>query len=402
VTARGGMRCPEQTIAPWVEPLLPKRRCASCPALRMTLLVLCIDRDNDFGVKAGIQSPVIGRESNLKAASALGMADPEDSDTNSLFGAIKIFDELIAKGKDAEIVTICGSQRVGPHSDTLISEQLDEVISKLRVDRAIFVTDGAEDEFILPLVTSRVKVEAVQRIIVRQHKDIEGTYYIIKKAFEDEKLKRGLLVPFSLALIVYGAFAFYGYPEKGLGAITAIVGLYFLAKMVHIGEVVIGVLRDLYHAMAAGKFTVFTSVVGGLLVIMGGINALQTAEPDANVLAYTLAFASVILWWLVAAALVHIAGRAVDVYLRTPVQVWEFWTFPFSLIALGLMGSAALSALGRAIGGSSFTFTGQEFVGLALGVVIAFAGAGSNVFVKSQLAKRRGPDALDAQPAQVP
>lgn len=367
----------------------------------MTLLVLCIDRDNDFGTKAGIQSPVVGRESNLKAAMALGMADPEDSDTNSLYGAIKVYDELIAKGKDAEVVTICGSQRVGPHSDTLIAEQLDEVIAKLRVDRAVFVTDGAEDEFILPLVTSRVKVEAVQRIIVRQHKDIEGTYYIVKKAFEDEKLKRGLLVPFSLALIVYGAFAFYGYPDKGLGAITAIVGVYFLAKMIHVGEVVTGVLRDLYRAMAAGKFTVFTSVVGILLVLMGGINAVQSVPPDANVLAYTLGFASVLLWWLVAAALVHVAGRALDVYLRAPLQVWELWTFPFSLVALGLLGSATLSALGRAIAGSSFTFTGPEFVGLALGVVVAFAGAGSNVFIKGQLAKRHAPEREPA-PSHAP
>ena len=28
----------------------------------MTLLVLCVDRDNDFGTKAGIQSPIVGRE----------------------------------------------------------------------------------------------------------------------------------------------------------------------------------------------------------------------------------------------------------------------------------------------------------------------------------------------------
>jgi putative membrane protein len=355
----------------------------------MTLLVLCVDRDNDFGTKAGIQSPVVGREANLKAAGALALADPEDSDTNSLYGAIKIFDELLSKGKDAEVVTICGSQRVGPHSDTLIAEQLDEVISKLKVDRAVFVTDGAEDEFILPLVTSRVRVEAVQRIVVRQHKDLEGTYYIIKKAFEDDKLKRSLLIPLSLALIVYGVFAFYGRSDQGLGAITAIVGLYLVAKMVHIGEVVSGVLRDLYHALAAGKFTVFTSVIGALLLVTGAINALQLLPPDPNRLAYTMAFAALMLWWIVAAALVHIAGRTVDVYLREPAEVWGFWMMPFSLVALGLMGSAALGALGRAIGGSDFAFTQSELLGLALGVVIAFAGAGTNVFVKSKLEKRR-------------
>lgn len=355
----------------------------------MTLLVLCIDRDNDFGTKAGIQSPIIGREACVKAATALGLADPEDSDTNSLYGAIKTFDEFLAKGRDVEIVTICGSQRVGPHSDGLIAEQLDEVIAKLRVDRAVFVTDGAEDEFILPLVTSRVRVEGVQRIIVRQHKDIEGTYYIIKRAFEDEKLQRSLLMPFALALIVYGAFAFYGRADQGLGAIAALVGLYFMAKIVDVGGTLRGLWGDLIGALKTGRFTIFTSVIAGGLVISGLINALAQVRQDPNLLAYTLDFAAFMLWWLVGAALAHLAGRALDHYLRDPREVWDLWIMPFSLVALGLMGSAFLSALSRAIAGDVFTFNAAEFVSLALGVVVAFAGAGSNAFIKNRLEKRR-------------
>lgn len=368
----------------------------------MTLLVLCIDRDNDFGTKAGIQSPVIGRESNLKASMALGMADPEDSDTNSLFGAIKIFDEFIARGREAEIATICGSQRVGPHSDTLIAEQLDEVVAKLKVDRVVFVTDGAEDEFILPLVTSRVKVEAVHRVIVRQHHDIEGTYYIIKKAFEDDKLKRTLLMPFALALVVYGVFAYYGRAAQGLGAIAALVGSYLLLKMVHAGEALRSVYADFTGAVAQGKFTLFTSVIAALLVVSGAINAIQQLQPDPNALAYTLAFASFMLWWLVGAALVHVLGRILDLYFRETVRVWDFWIMPFSLVALGLMGSAALAALSRAIGGNEFTFTPNEFVMLGLGVIVAFVGAGSNAFIKSKLHKRQGFEARAEEPAKAP
>jgi putative membrane protein len=373
------------------------------PLRPMTLLVLCIDRDNDFGTKAGIQSPIIGREACVKAATALALADPEDSDSNSLFGAIKAFDESIATGREAEIVTICGSQRVGPHSDALIASQLDEVIPKLRADRVLFVTDGAEDEFILPLVTSRVRVEGVQRIIVRQHKDIEGTYYIIKKAFEDEKLQRSLLMPFALALLVYGVFTWYGRSDQGLGAIAALVGLYFLAKIVDLGGTLRGLWADFLGALKTARFTLFTSVIGALLVISGAINALQQLAPDPNLLAYTLAFASFLLWWLVAAALVHLAGRALDHYLRDPREVWDLWIMPFSLVSLGLMGSAILAALARAIGGSAFTFTQGEFVTLAVGIVVAFIGAGSNAFIKNTLEKRRrAANPEEPEPARVP
>lgn len=374
------------------------------PRPAMTLLVLSVDRDNDFGVKAGIQSPVIGRDANVKAALALGLADPEDSDTNSVLGAVKIFDEAIAKGREAEIVTICGSQKVGPHSDQIIAEQLDEVLAKLKVDRCVFVTDGAEDEFILPLVTSRVRVEAVQRVIVRQHHDIEGTYYIVRKAFEDEKLRRSILIPAALALIVYGVFAWYGRPAQGLGALATLVGLYFMAKIVRVGDVVREVLGGFTSALATGRFTLFTAVLGGLLVVAGVINTVQALPPDPNLLAYTLAFASAMLWWLLGAALVHVAGRVLDTYIREPGRVWEYWVMPFSLVALGLLLSPTLAAIGRAIGGEAFGFTAAEFVGLATGLVIAFVGVGSNAFVKSALAKRdqgRAPGAREG-PAKAP
>ena len=67
----------------------------------MDVLVLCIDRDNDLGRKGGVESPVVGRQANIDAALKLGMADPEDSDVNTIFGGIKLLDELIASGKSS-------------------------------------------------------------------------------------------------------------------------------------------------------------------------------------------------------------------------------------------------------------------------------------------------------------
>ena len=41
-----------------------------------TIAVICVDRDNDFGRKAGIDGPIIGRKDNLRAAVKLALADP--------------------------------------------------------------------------------------------------------------------------------------------------------------------------------------------------------------------------------------------------------------------------------------------------------------------------------------
>jgi len=71
-------------------------------------LVLSVDRDDDIGWKAKIESPVVGRQACLKAADTLALADPEDSDVNAIFSAVKIYDELIAKGEEAVVAVIAG------------------------------------------------------------------------------------------------------------------------------------------------------------------------------------------------------------------------------------------------------------------------------------------------------
>ena len=58
-------------------------------ALKMVrTLVITVDRDNDLGVKAGIRGSVVGRRQVLTAALRLGIADPEESDTNAILGAL--------------------------------------------------------------------------------------------------------------------------------------------------------------------------------------------------------------------------------------------------------------------------------------------------------------------------
>ena len=57
-------------------------------------LVLTVDRDNDLGIKTAIRGPVVGRRQVLTAALKLGIADPEESDTNAILGALSQHDNL--------------------------------------------------------------------------------------------------------------------------------------------------------------------------------------------------------------------------------------------------------------------------------------------------------------------
>ena len=145
-------------------------------------LVLTVDRDNDLGVKAAIRGPVLGRKPTITAAIKLGIADPEESDTNAILGALHHYDRImenIDPNDEVEVAILTGDVRVGPRSDRAIASQLDEVIKEFQPDVAILVTDGADDEASMPIITSRIRVEHLEKIIVRQSKGIESTYYYI-------------------------------------------------------------------------------------------------------------------------------------------------------------------------------------------------------------------------------
>ena len=230
-------------------------------------LVLSIDRDNDLGVKAGIRGPVIGRKATLTAALKLGIADPEESDTNAILGALHHHDRLVerAEGNDeVEIAVLTGDVRVGPRSDRAIASQLDEVIQEFQPDSAVLVTDGAEDEASMPIVTSRVRVEHVEKIIVRQSRGIESTYYYIAKAIEDPRWRARLLVPVALFLMILGLGLILPNGEILIGAMPLLIGIWVLAKGLGWEQQLDRLMNDMRDSATGG---IWSSLLWGLSIV---------------------------------------------------------------------------------------------------------------------------------------
>ena len=166
-------------------------------------LILCIDRDDDLGYKAGVRSPIIGRAACLDAASTLALADPEDSDVNAIFQAVKTHDELAGRGEEVEVVILTGNHMHMLEGDRKIGDDLDRVLEKTRVSSCILISDGVEDEYVLPIIQSRLPVSGIRRVIVAQMPNLEGTYYIIKKLLDDPKVARTVLIPVGLGMLIY-------------------------------------------------------------------------------------------------------------------------------------------------------------------------------------------------------
>ena len=257
----------------------------------MKTLILCVDRDNDLGEKARIKTPIVGREFVLNAGISLLLADPEDSDGNSLFLAVKEYDELKKKGEDVEIAAIAGDKNVGGVSDLIISEQLDNVLKATNPDNAIFISDGAEDEFILPIILSRIKIRMVKRVVVRQEKNIESLYYIIIRALKEEKFLKKVLAPLGVAFLVLGLsmllifilrIIYFGLGSldpatAGFISVTTAIGVYFLVKAYSVGKRLSKAWESLEEQFMNTRITVFSGLIGISIIIYGIYVGFQAA-----------------------------------------------------------------------------------------------------------------------------
>jgi len=144
-------------------------------------LILCIDVDDDIGKKAGVKTPILSRNKNLEAASALALADPEEADANAMFGAVRIYDSLLEKYPNEiyEIVTISGSASGGIEADRNVVRKLESVLKSFKATGVILVTDGYADEAVIPLIQSRVPITSIQHVVVKHSERLEETWAVI-------------------------------------------------------------------------------------------------------------------------------------------------------------------------------------------------------------------------------
>ncbi len=257
------------------------RKSGTKPEKKEKILVLSVDRDNDLGEKAGISGPVMGRAEVINAGTRLAVADPEESDANAVFQAVKVYDEL-KRQYSAEVSVLTGDKNVGVHSDKEISRQLEMLLKKFRADYVVFVTDGTEDEHIMPIIQSRVPILSVKRVIVRQAEELESTYFKIKDFIEEslENPKFARLV-FGLPAIILILYALFG--AEGWRIILGIFGIYLVIKGFKLEHYFEGVAEELGTSLTRRRFAFFLYIVGIALGILATYRGFISLEPFLSI-----------------------------------------------------------------------------------------------------------------------
>ena len=268
-------------------------------------------------MKTSIRGPVVGRRNVLTAALKLGIADPEESDTNAILGALSQNDKIVeSKGEEdeVEVAILTGDEKVGVRSDRAIAAQLDEVVSSLPAGPGHLVTDGAEDESVLPIITSQVRIDHAEKVIVRQSKGIEGMHYYIVKALEDPKWRSRFMIPLGAVLAIFGLGIMLPNEIGGvvIGALPLVLGLYIFSKGAGIESTVNRVIQEMRENADAAMFSSLlwtATLFSAIFAVAEGWRAFGLAEGTVD--SQSVLWLSVIhssLAWTVIAFLTSTAG----------------------------------------------------------------------------------------------
>ena len=270
------------------------------------LLVICIDRDNDVGEKAGIITPVIGRNACIEAAQRLALEDPEDADSNSIFAAIKTYEDLISKGYKVEVVTVAGVKNRGIHADEKILAETRKVLEKFSANGAVIVSDGEDDESVIPVIQNVLPVVSVQRVVMKVSRSVEYSYAVFGKylkmiAYDSKYSKFFLGVP-GILLLIGGIGTMFDFSAEIFAVLVSILGGAFLIRAFDIDRV----WSNWSKPTPMGFIRIFTMVAGILLILSSvpaGISVVDSELIENDIELISVITDKVIIGQFVAGAL---------------------------------------------------------------------------------------------------
>lgn len=314
---------------------------------RDKILVLVIDYDDDFG-RAGIKTPVVGEDLVLRAAISYALERPEDPDLNAIFASLKISRELRGKGFDSEVAIICGDQRGGLRAVERIRLQAAEALKATGSKYLVLVSDGGEDEKVIPVLQSLAPIYYVKTVVIEQARAVEQTYILIwryfRKVLDEPRLARVLIGYPGVLLIIIGVMAILNLLSLALLTALIFLGIVMTIRGFNLEDVV----SRSWKKNPSG--VIFTASGLGVLAIalmitwLSASNAQEVYRSNIKIMGSVLENLS----WLYGVALaLPIMGSMVRRILARSIRAWRHGMLIIIVILFSLvlrdMGSVLLS-----------------------------------------------------------
>ena len=246
------------------------------------VLVICVDRDDDLGRKTGISTPVVGRDACIEAAQRLALEDPEDADSNSIFFAVKTYEDLVSKGYKAQVITVTGVENRGVQADEKVASQIKSVLKKFSANGAVIVSDGEDDEMVIPVIQNVIPVISVQRVVMQVSRTIEHSYAVfgkfLKLVMYNPKYSKFFLGVPGILLLIGGVGAVTGYNAEIFAVLVTILGGAFLIRAFDVDKAWANWAKPTPEG-----FTRMFTLITGLILIAASIPAGITTVSVENI-----------------------------------------------------------------------------------------------------------------------
>jgi len=326
------------------------------------LLVLVVDRDDDIERETGFRAPIVGKENLMKAAVEFAEKSPEDSDLNVMFAGIQLLDKLKEEGVEAEIALVAGDERDPVKGDLRIREDVERLKREIGADGAVVVSDGTEDELVIPIIQSVLSIVSVRRVVVEQMRGVEETYILLgkylKKAIFEPRFSRIFLGVPGIILLSLVVLSFFGYLQYA----TFVVGVILGGAMIVRGFNLEG---KIYEYWASSPIMFVSSTVATIFLVAGIVlfsytiyssqtiasigTAIENSSPIFGLSAFSI---------LVGKGIVKLINRSIRVW-RDIVGMILTLIFIFAFMRLGdslstFKGGTNLDILRAAIFDSGF------------------------------------------------
>jgi len=283
------------------------------------LLVLCVDKDDDLG-KVGIQTPIIGYDEVLKCAVKFAIKRPEDADSNALFSALNIANRLKKEGKECEVAVVAGDPEDDVKAGNRIREQLASILERYNVNGVIMVSDGVDDELVIPIIQSLVPIVSIKRVVVEQLRGVEETYVLIgrylKKIIEEPRFSRIFLGVPGVLLVIIGILAHLNLLELATTITLIIIGVTMVVRGFSIDRKI----EEWWESSPIIFASAVLSIIS-LLVAIGAALAFTSVEESSwAMIGSSLLVATPFLTF---SGLSLLSGKAIVKILRRDVKVWH-------------------------------------------------------------------------------
>ena len=321
------------------------------------ILVLCVDVDDDMG-RVGIKTPIIGRSEVLSAAVKFALARPEDTDANALFTAINIYDSMVKEGRNVEIAVIAGDESSSVKAGMKIRDELLQVKASTRVNSVVLVSDGAEDELVIPIIESVLPIVSIKRVVVEQMRGVEETYILIgrylKKIIEEPRFSKLFLGVPGIILLSLTVLYIFNLLQHAFIVTLFIIGLTMFVRGFSIDRRIAAWWEE--------SPIIFASTLLATLSILIGLTLNFTYPMESfspKLLGQRIRLFTPFMMFSIA---VLLGGKAASKTLRKDIKLWhEVVGFVFLVFLYGL-----LTSISNLLESLPSVFTPEDVWGLLL------------------------------------